>query len=482
MIKPVKTVFFYLAGIALISFLGACGEPEPAKQPVKKQPVQKKKVKKQRKEYVDILERPAYIPQASTGDSTGTMERPQEEKQTAEVKSEVLQPISSSEAAARTQIRKNRRSTWKIQRSIPANSLAAQIKKNSNTAKNTSYVWTPQPVQGSLELFRIPDIQLSPDSSLLVFIETIGEAQGPFGTRLILMSTSSWQVLNILEFRDRFFKKIAFIPGTTKIAALCIAQEECNQKQGFACLDLLNGKEERFQQIEPGIGDTAFLVDKNQNLIVSHPQRSVLIVLPLNGKGHHEINVSDPNSLAVLSEDSNELAVLKPQHGKRIEIFRTADWLPAATVELTETTNAAKFHFARGDKAFFICGDPSYSSSSLLVRAGKTTELNEVSSGNAVFTDHGKKIHHLSDTGNRIHVIDGVSGAELRSLEIDKVQPGFKKAKPGKVTHLFYIPACDGLAMFDDRANLFLITAEPQKTEKGFQDERAIIFQGLSGN
>lgn len=480
MIKPTKAVLFYLIGAAMIGILAACGEQQQEPQPEKKTPLQA--VKKPQKKSGDILARPTYAPPPRSGSSFAST-TPAETTQQAEVpreevEADTLQPISAEEASARTEIRKSKRSTWQLQTAIPAGSVADQIQKSVKSAGDSRYVWTPQPVQESLELFRVPDIKLSPDSSLLIFVETIGEARGPFGTRLIMMSTGNWQILNILEFRERFFRKIAFVPGTTKIAALCIEQPECAQKQGFACIDLLTGKEERFQQIDPGIGDTAFLVDNNQNLIVSHPKREVLIILPLASKDHREISVCASNAIATISPDGKEIAVLKPQQGKIIEVFRTADWLPSATVDLADTTNVAGFHFARGNKSFFLCGDPSFSAGSVFVRAGKTTTLDGVSSGKVIFKNNGKKIYHLTETGNEIQVIDGVSGAQLRTIEVNKAEPGFRRSRPGKVTHLFYIPACDGLAMFDNKGNFFLVPAEPQESSRGKNDERAIIFQG----
>lgn len=479
MIKSAKTALRYLAGMTLISILSACGEPQQEPQAEKNETPQKV-TRRPKKEAVDILARPSYAPPSTdvvNMNRTESAAEPQEE-----IRAESLQPVSASEAENHSQIRKSKRSTWQVQTSIPADSLAAQIQKNTQTDEKSRYIWTPQPVQGSLELFRVPDIRLSPDSSLLVFVETIGEAQGPFGSRLILMSTNNWQVLNILEFRDRFFKKIAFIPGTTKIAALCIAQPKRAQEQGFACFDLLTGKEERFQQIDPGIGDTAFLVDNNQNLIVSHPERSALLVLPLNAKEHKEISICAPNVIAALSPDGKEIAVLEPRHGKIIEVYRTSDWLPSATVELAETTNAARFHFARGNKSFLLCGNPAYSAGSVFVRNGNITPLDGLSSGRAVFTDNNRKIYHLTEAGNEIYVLDGVSGSELRTISVNKAEPGFRRSGPGEVTHLFYIPACKGLAMFDSKGNLFLVPAEPQESNKGKNDERAIIFQGTFTN
>ena len=474
-----RTAILCLTGITLIGGLVACGEPAEEQKPVQQQPIQKKKKKK--KEVVDIFAEPVRrlpsVTSATAFNSPSDTTAKPESVPPPEVKSEILQPVTEGEAANRSQIRRSKRSVWKLQSPVPAGSLAEKIVQNAQVPANTRYLWTPQPVHGSLLLFRVPDIQLSPDTSLLVFLETLGEAHGPFGSRLVMMSTNNWQILNILEIRNRYFEKFVFIPGTSKIAALCIAQKESGQEQGFACIDLLTGKEERFQQIEPGIGDTTFLADSGKNLIVSHPERQTLIVLPLESEAKQEIAVESPNALAALSPDGRELAVLNTKHGKRIEIFRTSDWLPSASVSLSETINSKNLHFARGSKSFLICGNPSFSSGSLLVRAGKTTALDGLSSGNAIFTDNGKKIYHLTGTSNEIRVIDGVTGAELRTIEVNKAEPHFRKAKPGKVTHLFYIPACKGLAMFDSNGNFFLIPAERQETEKEKNDERAIIFQ-----
>lgn len=466
-----------LTGLSLTGIFTACGEASEENKPAPQQQVRKEKKKK--REAIDIFAEPERrAPIAAPAFDNPTMSTGRAETMPpAEVESEILQPISSGEADNRTQIRQSKRSVWQVRTQIPAGSFAESIVQNAQLPENSRYLWVPQPVQGSLLLFRVPDVKLSPDASVLVFLETLGEAQGPFGSRLILMSTNNWQVLNILEIRNRYFEKFEFIPGTTKIAALCIAQKACRQAQGFACIDLLTGKEERFQQIDPGIGDVAFLVDSRKNLIVSHPERQAIIVLPLETEGHQEIRVESANSMVAMSNDGTELAVLNPKHGRKIEIFRTSDWLPAATVSLSETLNAKKFHFARGKKSFLICGDPSFSSGSMLVRAGKSISLDGTSSGRALFTENGKKIYHLTDTGNEIRVIDGITGAEQRTIEVNRAEPHFRKSKPGKVTHLFYIPSCKGLAMFDSNGNLFLIPAERQGTEKGKNDERAIIFQ-----
>ena len=477
MIRTVRNTFAYLAAIALCGIFTACGEQE---QPPEQQPVTatQKKVERQQEpestgsifDRTDDLEKHTFTPSARIA------------TQTAELQAESLRPISKDANAAKMEIRRVKNSSWEIQSAIPSASLADQLQKSVQLPENQCFVWTPQLVSG-FSRFRIPDIKLSHDSSLLIFLETMGESDGPFGSRLILMSTSNWQVLNILEFRERYFEKFEFIPGSTKIAALCLEQKNTKQKQGFACFDLLTGKEERFQQIDPGIGDTTFLVDRNQNLIVSHPNRAELIVLPLEKTENHTINVASANALAAISPDGKELAVLNPEYGKSIEIFRTSDWLPATTVNVTKTTRAAAFHFTPGKNAFFICGDPDYAANSTFIRAdGTTSQDEEVSAGRIIFTNGGKMIYHLTRNENRIDVLDSVTGTKMRTIEVNRTRPNFRRSRPGQVTHLFYIPSCNGLAMFDSNGHFFLVSAEPVKNAKGQNDERAIIFQQQMGN
>ena len=471
MVRPARITIACLTGIALCGIFSACGKQQPQKAGTEKQEESKQENREEQFSGSTFARTPdQYAIQTSSGEDTDSPD--------ATVNAETLQPVSAEEAAAQTEIRRGKRSTWKIIGDIPQNSLAGQVLKSAGLPEGKRFVWTPQRVSGdNLTLFRVPDIKLSPDSSLLVFLETLGDSTGPFGSRLILMSTANWQVLNILEFRNRYFEKFEFIPGTTKIAALCRAQKKAGQKPGFACFDLLTGKEERFQQIDPGIGETTFLVDSKRNLIVSHPKRPSLLVLPFENPGKHEIAVAAPNSIATLSADGKELAVLSPKHGELIEIFRTADWLPAATTKITQTTNAAAFQFIPGNQAFFICGDPGHSSSSTLVRTGRTPVLDGICAGRIVFVAGGNKIYHLTTEENQIDVLDGSTGAKLRTIEVNKAKPGFRKSKPGQVTHLFYIPSCNGLAMFDDKGQFFLIPAESENDAKGQYDERAVIFQ-----
>ncbi len=435
MIKHAKTALAYLTGIALCGIFAACGE-EPQPPPAEEEQTQKKEIHP-RRPVSSTFDRTADLDKY-TASVRNLSENNDEQTSPERVMAEALRPVSETEAAAKTEILRNKRSSWEIKSAIPAGSFADTILKNTQQPAGKSFVWTPQPVRGdSLTLFRVPDIKLSPDSSLLVFLETMGDASGPYGSRLILMSTSSWQVLNILEFRDRYFEKFEFIPGTTKIAALCLEQKKSGQKQGFAWFDLITGKEERFQQVDPGIGNTAFLADRNQNLIVSHPKRRELLVLFPEKTAVQTIDAAAANAIATLSPDGMELAVLDPEHGQLVEIFRTADWLPASTVNITRTTNAAAFHFTTGNKSFFICGNPDYSAFSTIVRAGRTTALEEPTYGKIVFSPGRKTIYHLTQDSNRIDVLNSL-GTKMRSIEVNQARPRLRKKKPGQVTHLFY--------------------------------------------
>ncbi|MBO5959557.1 MAG: hypothetical protein J6Q65_05495 [Lentisphaeria bacterium] len=376
-------------------------------------------------------------------------------------------------------IRQPKRTTWNVEGKISADSLAAQLAEAAENPDGTRILWTPQTVSGSLALTRIPCVILSADDSLLIFLETTGKPEGPFGSRLILMSAEDWSVIKIVDLPDRYLKKLAFVPGTLKIAALCAAQKECKQVAGVLCLDLQSGKEDRFQQTETGIGERTFLVDSNRNLIVSHPKRAELLVLPLESQQNHVIKVAAADAVAALSPDGKEIAVIGPAHAGQIEIFRTTDWMPAATVSVEKTTRVAKIQFLRGNKAFLLCGDPAFSANSVIVRPGNTIELDGLASGMALTPGNGKKIYHLTGNNNEIQELDSSSGMLYRTILTDRAEPRFARPGPGPgtVQHFFYIPFCNGLAMLDSNGNFFLIPADRTENYKGKNDERAVIFQ-----
>lgn len=386
--------------------------------------------------------------------------------------------VTEAEAQSRSLIRQPKKTSWQVRTATPSESLAGKLTA-AGRQDGTRLIWTPQVVSGSLALIRIPAVGISPDSSLVVFLETTGSPEGPFGSRLILVSAYDWSVINVLEIPNRYLSKFVFLPGTTKIAALCLEQEQCKQDQGFVCIDLQTGQEERFQQVDPGIGDSTFLADMNQNLIVSHPTRPELIVLPLANSERRVVKVSAPGVVTALSPDGREIAVIAPAHAGKIEIFRTADWLPSATVSLQETTRVAKLFFLRGSKAFLLCGDPAFSAKSLLVRNGQTVEIEGFASGLAVVADGGKKIYHLDGTNNNISEIDAANGMTQRVILTNRAEPRFSKPGPGpgRVQHFFHVPSCNGLTMLDNHGNFFMIPAQRSADHKGKYDERAIIFQ-----
>ncbi len=393
--------------------------------------------------------------------------------QTVQVQKDHIHRMTEQDAAAATVVKQPRRTNWNIKTNqTDPGSLAAQLAEKSNDG--TRLVWQPQEMPTLLSPVRLPDSALSPDSSTIAFVETTGNAEGPFGSRFVLMSTADWSVIRIIEYPGRFVEKITWIPGTVKMAALCSAQPEMDQENGLAVVDLLTGKETGFVQTPAGMGRTAFLADRQQYIILSHPKLPELVLIPADSlviEKQKILPVESPDSIAAISPDGKRLAAVPSENGKRISIFKTADHQPLATTDIPASLSLSRIVFLGNSADFYLCGKAMQSNSALL-RNGRIRHLDGWSSGFGAASADGNTVYHVQRHANKISVIDTVSGMERRLIETNRTEPRLKN--PGEIKAFFVLPAIQGLAILDSQGNFYLTAVESGKGKYG---ERAIIFQ-----
>ena len=96
-------------------------------------------------------------------------------------------------------------------------SLAARL-----APKNADKIiqWHPKLVLAGTSGVRLPDAAVSPDKSLLAFVETLGDEQGICGSRIIAFDTHTWTIPVLYVLPEDRIRKVAFIGDTGKIAAL----------------------------------------------------------------------------------------------------------------------------------------------------------------------------------------------------------------------------------------------------------------------
>jgi len=390
-----------------------------------------------------------------------------------EVQQDHIHEMSKEAAAHAAAIQTKRNSNWEVKSSVQPDSIAAQLGK-ANASKNTRTVWSPLEFSGDITPVRLPDVKLSPDKSMILFIETTGKAQGPFGSRVVLMDVSDWSVARIIEVPDRFIGRAAWIPGTKHIAVLCAKQPEMKQSYGVALIDLVSGKETAFRHVDEGAGRTAFLADSRGHLLLSHPKDPVIVAL--NAADLEEIRripVSGADSLAALAPDGKSVAFAAPKC-KFIQVFKTADLQPISSEPMPEAYPLHKF-FCLGKHGYFLCGDPSSGRESVILMAGKPRILDGWASGLGAVSGDGKTIFNVLRDENRICIVDAKSGSITQKISTNRAMPRMMSPGPGAISFFELIPAIHAMAILDTQGNFFLINTEFKDKQK--HAERAIIFQ-----
>lgn len=352
----------------------------------------------------------------------------------------------------------------------------------------TRLLWVPKRISGDTMPVRLTDAQLSPDGSVIAFVETTGPLAGPYGSRIILMDTHSWTTVRICEIPNRHIIRIRWIPGKDGwLGAVCRlyrGEEEDKQLPGVALIDLSEGKEKQFYVLPDGSGRTGFISDGKAKLLLSHPRQPVICVIDTADPeaAVSEITAPGADSVLALSADQKCFAAVPEQNARRIDIFKTSDLLPLANVKWGDLTlNPSELHFIKDNRTFLVCSrpdsnDPAYrvSNGQILPLPGKAPGKNDISSGKGAATQDGREIYSLLYGNNEVCVINAANGQLTRAIEVNDITPRPSK-RPALIAHFFLIPHLKAVAALDDSGFFYLIKTTQQKQGK-LRDERAIIF------
>lgn len=144
--------------------------------------------------------------------------------------------------------------------------------------RNRKLEWTPSPDRSrSTGGAMVLDAAVSPDESALILLERTGVEPGPFGARLIVFNLHNGEIVNALEFNDRTFKRIALLPGSTRILALQAAQKELDCPEKLLLIESSTG--EIAAESPPVAGAVSGLAVAGKKILMSLPgSREVLEV------------------------------------------------------------------------------------------------------------------------------------------------------------------------------------------------------------
>ena len=203
-------------GLAALLSLTGCGdnEPEPKKNP---EPEKKKaaapapeKKKPAVKTFSDSEEGSFKVRYSSSGQA----------KKKPEVRDpqENVNILKKDDPAAALKPEKISRKELALRNSFRTKRVKGSFAEKLAPLNNGKIIrWSPQWHSDSIDGVRLPAVAVSPDRSIIIIAETLGEQQGPFGTRLVFLDTTNWTISAVHHLWKDDVRSIAISPNHTLV-------------------------------------------------------------------------------------------------------------------------------------------------------------------------------------------------------------------------------------------------------------------------
>ena len=343
---------------------------------------------------------------------------------------------------------------------LPADSLAEKI---MDADSETASLWHPAFASQGFRGARLDAFAISQDGSVLAIAERTGTALGPNGSRIILVNTSDWQVIRAFTV-GRMLKKLAFIPGSTTLAAIAFPQLSIKQDFGLATLDLAAGKEQGFLPLsfpfnaKIGPEDIALLAMQDRIICSGFFGSTVFCIhLPVAKDSElpfHTFETVSPASALAVTPDGKSLAAASL---KAIEYF---DLTPSAKYRRKSITTldlgwkpVAIYFFNGAQTDFLLC--PAYrdDSAPIFVRSSMKDSLDGRSAGFAIPVEQGSQIGVAFKVKGRIDIIDPATLDAADSVIMEQLRP----ATAGDNAFVFYHDAIHAFCVIDTNGNCFAV-------------------------
>ena len=350
---------------------------------------------------------------------------------------------------------------------LPPDSLAEKL---TDADAETVTTWRPAYASQGFRGARLDAFAVSSDGSVLAIAERTGTANGPNGTRIVLVNTSNWQVVRAFTV-GRLLKKLDFVPGGTTMAAIAFPQPAIKQEFGLAVLDLAVGKEQEFLQLpipfneKTAQEDVALLAMQDRIICSGFFGSTVFCIhLPVAKDSEvpfHTFETVSPASALAVTPDGKAVAAASL---KAIEYF---DLAPASNYKRKSITSLdlgwkpVDLHFLNGAQTdFILC--PAYrdDSAPIFVRSSVKDPLDGRSAGFAVPMEDGR-IGVAFKVKGRIDVIDPASLEAADSVIMEQLRP----ATTGDTAFVFYHDAIHAFCVIDTNGACFAV-GKPQNEKR----------------
>ncbi|MBO5760768.1 MAG: hypothetical protein J6S53_04410 [Lentisphaeria bacterium] len=342
----------------------------------------------------------------------------------------------------------------------PANSLAAKLRPDIATKK---ILWTPRWGGNYINGTNVEDAALSPDKSIIAFLEKTGETPGPFATRIVLLDTHNWEIVQARDLEEVFARKCVW--NGNFLTLLCTGQKSRHTKDAIALYDPVAKK----------LVSKTFIPFQAGKNFVSNASSWLILTEKHPSKAHlYQVKDKTVKEVKIFEDFSSEVAVTPNASGDKfyfcdrdfLYICRLSDRRINEKIQLPENLSFQVNKLHTLDKGAFLLLPEHSSGAPAGFFKGKTLiNLGSSSSGLALPGFTNDSFMTGFSKGGQFAVYHKQSLDRLQLFSVTDARPRTQ----GTVLFAFTIPHARSVMVLDSRGILFFVY--PDRADKRFLKE-----------
>lgn len=350
----------------------------------------------------------------------------------------------------------------------PENSLAEQL---SHLNDGKVIRWSPKWISAGTGGVRLPAFAQSRDGSVIVFVETLGEGDGPFSSRLVIYDTHTWTILAVhhlmrLDVRSAAFTKDGYL------GVLCRGQVALKTQDELQVIRLRDGAS-LARAVVPE-GERVYCDSRDRFYVVrgENPPNATKVkvlenLLPGLSAKPVEKEMESVNGVPLIAF-SDEGDRIYFAGGKALETFKGSDLRPVSSVALPENFETHSI-LAVGPDAVILAPAPETRGNAIRIQNGQIQPFGEPSGGLlASPIPPGGLFYAMMSRKGKVALIALSTLQEKESFFPESVAP----RTTGNPEALFSFSHVKCLAILDAAGSFYLVYKDP--SGKRFRKE--ILF------
>lgn len=323
------------------------------------------------------------------------------------------------------------------------NCLAKRLKKGKKTT-----IWQPKWYFYGAGKLMIPQIKLSHDKSVIAFIEQIGSQNGPFGSRVVLMSTYTWETIAVHTFKDKKISKFEFGANDT-IYLYTESQKELKQKSTLIKYNLrLNTITEK-QHLS--LSDLSYI--KGLGLCVKF-SGSKKLQLFADESFDDKFDFTTKNSEGIIAANSGKILLYGD---KKLETFKPGIAWPQKSVPIEYRATKATIMDADKQSLFLTQNDEL-----VLQVKNHFRKITDKVNGTLFYDKYSGKLFIEKSLKSLLEIYSLPDLLLVESVRLPDIRPRTK----GNVLLINYLPHQEKYVVFDSFGNLYLFYQKKDRWSK----------------